>query len=64
MRWYINGALTATAAVTFPSGGSPHPFAIGKGPGHDNAHDDIDEVALYASALSASRIAAHYAAAS
>ena len=64
MRWYVNGVLTATAAVTFQNGGSSHPFAIAKGVGKEYAHDDIDEVALYASTLSASRIAAHYAAGS
>ena len=64
VRWYVNGVLTATAAVTFQSGGSPHPFLIGKGVGQNYAHDDIDEVALYASALSAGRVAAHYTAGS
>ena len=64
VRWYVNGVLTATAAVTFQNGGSSHPFAIAKGVSHDFAHDDIDEVALYASSLSASRVAAHYTAGS
>lgn len=64
VRWYVNGVLTATAAVSFPTISTSRTFWIGKGDNKNYAHDDVDEVALYATALGPSRIAAHFAAAS
>jgi hypothetical protein len=47
-------------AVTFPSSAGNFAFELGKGKFYGNNH--LDEVALYSTALSAARIAAHYAA--
>jgi len=62
LRFYVNGALVGTASG--PSGGyvaltSSDPFQIGKGDGATSDHS-VDEVALYATALSATAVQAHY----
>ena len=56
MRW------STTSAITCPNSNGGQKLQIGKG--QDAGNDDLDEVALYPSALSAARIAAHYAAGS
>lgn len=67
VRWYINGALDATVAR--PAAGTPIPVGSGAygigakyGAGSPGDYFDgrIDEVALYASALSQARVTAHY----
>lgn len=64
LRLYVNGSLSqALASTTAPaSGGVATDIGIRKSPG-DTFLGLIDEVAVYNSALSASRILAHYSAA-
>lgn len=64
VHWYVNGSLVTTASITFPTNAGWQLFEIGKGDSGQFANDDIDEVALYSTALSASRVAAHYSAGS
>ena len=59
VRWYMNGVLKTTSAIAYPAASGPQLFQIGKA--QEAGHDDVDEVALYPTALSAARIAAHYA---
>jgi|GEM_PF-2172616 len=59
---YINGVLDATGARSGPPSTSADPLRIGYGQVHTYFPGYVDEVAIYASALSGSRIAAHYAA--
>jgi hypothetical protein len=61
-RWYVNGVLSTTSAIVLPNSNGAPVLQIGKG--QDYGNNDLDEVALYPSALSAARIAAHYAAGS
>jgi hypothetical protein len=62
LRWYVDGSLATTSSITFPgNNGTPY-FQIGNGDEYGN--NDIDEVALYSTSLSAAQIAAHYAAGS
>ena len=58
-RWYVNGVLSTTSAIVLPASSGNQKLQLGKGQGGDDA---LDEVALYPSALSGARIAAHYAA--
>ena len=60
VRWYVDGALTATSAAHFPANNGKQPLTLGEG--NEYGNDGLDEVALYGSALSAARVAAHYAA--
>ena len=63
VRWYVNGVLATNSLITYPSSsGNGQKLQIGAA--QDAGDNDIDEVALYPSALSAARIAAHYAAGS
>lgn len=62
VRWYVNGSLQTTTNVTFPVSTSNRSLRIGRG--YDYGKNDVDEVALYASALSQARISAHYGAGS
>jgi len=59
-RWYVDGALNATAAVNLPPNNDSTDLEIGKA--DDYGQNVIDEVAIYDTALSATRIAAHYTA--
>ena len=59
VKWYVDGVLKRTTAESFPGNGDPGQLQLGKGDVYGN--NDIDEVALYATALNATRIAAHYA---
>jgi hypothetical protein len=58
-RWYVNGVLSTTSAIALPASNGIQALQIGKG--QDAGNNDLDEVALYPTALSAARIAAHYA---
>jgi hypothetical protein len=62
---YINGALVSSQACAEDFFGSPGVFVLGAAGGTLANHFDgkFAEVAVYASALSGARIAAHYAAA-
>jgi len=64
VRWYVDGSLATTSAISFPASSNTDLFEIGKGDTGQFANDDIDEVALYSTALSATRIADHYSAGS
>ncbi len=62
---YVNGTAVASATVTGTVNTSTNILAIGR-LGSSNSeyfNGSVDEVAVYASALSAGRIAAHYSAA-
>jgi hypothetical protein len=65
-RIYVNGTLIQTSAVATLGGATNQPFTIGHnnagGAGAEVFIGGMDEVALYGTALSAGRIAAHYAA--
>ena len=60
MRWYVNGALATTTTVSLPNGNGTQPFQLGQGAGL-YGNNDLDEVALYGAALSATQVATHYA---
>jgi concanavalin A-like lectin/glucanase superfamily protein len=60
LRWYVDGALTTTSSVNFGNNTGSQPLELGRGDQYGN--NDLDEVAIYGSALSGARIAAHYAA--
>ena len=62
VRWYINGALSTTKKRKDPENKGLASLQLGRGADYGN--NDLDEVAMYATALSAARIAAHYAAGS
>jgi hypothetical protein len=63
MRWYMNGALTTTTTIALPNSNGSQPFQLGQGAGI-YGNNELDEAALYSSALSAARISAHYTAGS
>jgi hypothetical protein len=63
MRWYVNGALATTTTMNLPNSNGTQPFQLGQGYGYFG-NNDLDEFALYGSALSATQIAAHLAAGS
>jgi Concanavalin A-like lectin/glucanases superfamily len=60
VRWYVNGILRSTQAASFPTNADASDLQIGKGDFYGN--NELDEVAIYGTALSAARIAAHYTA--
>jgi uncharacterized repeat protein (TIGR01451 family) len=62
VRWYVDGVLKTTTSVSFSTNTSNRSLRIGRG--YDYGKNDVDEVALYSSALSQARISAHYAAGS
>jgi len=62
VRWYVNGILRSTQAVSFSASADTTNLQIGKADFYGN--NDLDEVAIYGTALSAAQIAAHYAAGS
>jgi Concanavalin A-like lectin/glucanases superfamily/Calcineurin-like phosphoesterase len=59
-RWYVNGTLNATRAVTFPANSGAAGLSLGRG--DQFGAQSMDEVALYDKALDATTIAAHVAA--
>jgi Concanavalin A-like lectin/glucanases superfamily len=62
LRWYVDGVLASTTALSLPHNSNTEDLQIGNA--DDYGNNTIDEVAIYASALSAARVAAHYAAGS
>lgn len=68
-RVYLDGTLAMTTGPGTTSLGSPtnQPIVVGHNNGNDNGSElftgSIDEVAVYGTALTSTRIAAHYAAA-
>jgi hypothetical protein len=62
LRWYVDGVLKTTSSVNFGTNTGSQPLQLGKGDQYGN--NDLDEVAIYATALSGARIAAHYTAGS
>jgi hypothetical protein len=61
MRWYVNGALATTTTATLPANSGTAALQLGQGAGY-YGNNDLDEVALYGTALSGAQVAAHYAA--
>lgn len=57
VRWYVDGALSASAAASFPTNSGSSLLAIGRGDQYGD--HTVDEVAVYGSALSAATLAAH-----
>jgi uncharacterized repeat protein (TIGR01451 family) len=61
LRLYVNGALAASAAATGPLASGSGPAYLGRlGQNLYPFQGSIDEVAVFASALSAERVRAHY----
>jgi acid phosphatase type 7 len=58
VSWYVNGVLHRSASVTYPANGGTAPLRLGMGDQY-GAHV-VDEVAMYSTALSATRIQSHY----
>ena len=58
MRWYVNGALQTTKAVTFPPDNGTDPFVVGRG--DEYGAITVDELAVYGTALDGGVVAAHY----
>jgi hypothetical protein len=56
----VNGALTRTTAASFPGNNDTSVLELGKGDVFGN--NDVDEVALYGTALSNAQVTAHFAA--
>ena len=61
MRWYVNGALATTTTATLPTNSGTAALQLGEGAGY-YGNNDLDEVALYGTALSGTQVAAHYTA--
>jgi PKD repeat protein/glucose/arabinose dehydrogenase len=62
LKWFVDGTLNSTwTAVSYPTNIDPSALYLGRG---DKYGDHVlDEIALYPNALSAGRVASHYAAA-
>lgn len=62
LRWFVNGALdTSYTGISFSASSDTAPLELGRG--GDFGNEYLDDVSLYASALSPSRVSMHYAAA-
>ena len=61
IRWYVDGALLTSKAASLPTSTGTDPLVIGRGDNY--GRQALDEVALYPTALPASRIQAHHQAA-
>jgi hypothetical protein len=61
LRWYVNGQMVSSRSVAFPTNTGTAMLQIGRGDQYGN--EFIDEVAVYPTALSASRVGAHFTAA-
>lgn len=60
VRWYVDGVQNSSASVTYPTNAGTSSLKLGTG---DQAgQQSLDEVAVYNSALSATRVAAHFTA--
>jgi hypothetical protein len=62
LRWYVNGALSTTKNQKLKDNKGKAVLELGRGV--DYGDNVLDEVAMYATALSGTRIAAHYGAGS
>jgi hypothetical protein len=60
VRWYVDGVLRTTTSLNWPTNNGSASIEIGSA--QDYGNDDIDDVAIYSTALSAGRIATHYTA--
>jgi hypothetical protein len=60
IRWYVDGVLKTSSSANFPANNGTQPLTIGEG--NEYGNNALDEVAIYGTALSAARIAAHYTA--
>jgi hypothetical protein len=58
MRWYVNGALQTTKAVSFPTNNGSDPFVVGRGDEYGTI--TVDELAVYGNALDGGAVASHY----
>ena len=59
--WYVDGTPVTSKTVTFPTNAGTAPFQIGRGDQFGN--EFMDEVAVYNTALTPTRISAHHGAA-
>ena len=60
VRWYVNGVAGTSSALALPANASAAALTIGLGDAGQYANDAIDDVAIYQTALSTTRIAEHY----
>jgi hypothetical protein len=60
VRWYVNGVAGTSSALALPANASTAALTIGLGDAGQYANDAIDDVAVYQTALSTTRIAEHY----
>ena len=60
LRWYVNGALSTSTALSYPSNASSAALTLGLGDAGQYGKNVLDDVAVYQTALSATRIAEHY----
>jgi RHS repeat-associated protein len=62
VRWYVDGVLQTTTAVSYPTNANTDPFAIGRGDqgGGQYGNNVIDEVAVYPAALPAQALRSHF----
>jgi Concanavalin A-like lectin/glucanases superfamily/Right handed beta helix region len=64
LRFYVDGVAAGTAPSPPPgSVSNTGPFQLGKISGYQHLNGDLDEVAVYATALTPAQVAAHYGAA-
>ncbi|MDQ1684890.1 MAG: hypothetical protein QOC82_1627 [Frankiaceae bacterium] len=61
LRWYVDGKAVASRAVTYPANNGTDPLQLGRGDNYGNQF--LDEVAFYPSALTPTRVGAHFTAA-
>ena len=61
LRWFVDGVNVATKTVTFPTNAGTDTLQLGRGDQFGNEY--LDEVAIYPTALTGSRVAAHFSAA-
>jgi hypothetical protein len=61
LRWYVDGSAVASKSVVFPANAGTAPLQLGRGDQYGNEY--LDEVAIYATALSPTRLGAHRSAA-
>jgi len=60
--WYVNGVFNNYGVVTYPANNTTAGLSLGLGDAGQYAHDVLDELAIYQTALSDTRITAHYGA--
>src|SRR6266508_4078199 len=59
LRWYVNGALSTSTALSYPANASSAALTLGLGDAGQYGKNVLDDVAVYQTALSATRIAEH-----